>query len=103
MNKANNILEQIKFALNLWIKDLRLVLIKFQKPSRWTNNLYKNGYRKNKLNRNFSQPEPNLVWVSDFTHINIATISHYICVIIDLFSRKVLAYGITEKVQTQNS
>jgi len=72
-----------------------------QKPSRWTNNLYKNGYRKNKLNRNFSQPDPNLVWVSDFTHINIGTISHFICVIIDLFSRKVLAYGITESADTK--
>ena len=66
-----------------------------QKPSRWTNNLYKNQYHKNKLNRNFTQPEPNLVWVSDITYVKIDTINHYICVIIDLFSRKVISYNIS--------
>ena len=45
-------------------------------------------YYRNKLNRNFSQKEPNKVWVSDFTEIKILGAKFTLCVILDLFSRK---------------
>ena len=71
-----------------------------KKPCRRANNLYKRNYRKNILQRQFDQPAPNLVWVSDFTYVKIAGINHYICVIIDLFSRKVVSYRISDKIDT---
>lgn len=51
-------------------------------------------YRRNKLKQQFQQTAPNLVWVSDVTYIRVAKDFYSICVIIDLFSRKVLAYEI---------
>lgn len=71
-----------------------------KKPYRRANNLYKRNYRKNILQRQFDQPEPNLVWVSDFTYVKIGGVNHYICVIIDLFSRKVISYRISDKMNT---
>ena len=46
----------------------------------------------NILNRNFNIDAPNLVWVSDITYIKVNSNFFYICVIIDLFSRKVISY-----------
>ena len=54
---------------------------------------------KNTLNRNFSVEEPNTVWVSDITYIKVNGINRYLCVIIDLFSRKIVGW----KVSTTNS
>lgn len=54
-------------------------------------------YYKNKLNRNFTQTEPNKVWVSDFTEIKLAGAKFSLCVILDLFSRKVIAYRLSPK------
>ena len=71
-----------------------------KKPYRRANNLYKRNYRKNILQRQFDQPQPNLVWVSDFTYVKIGGVNHYVCVIIDLFSRKVISYRISDKMDT---
>ncbi len=51
-------------------------------------------YRRNKLKQQFLQTAPNLVWVSDVTYVRVAKDFYAICVVIDLFSRKVLAYEI---------
>lgn len=53
-------------------------------------------YRRNKLKQRFLQTAPNLVWVSDVTYVRVAHNFYSICVIIDLFSRKVIAYKIAE-------
>lgn len=52
--------------------------------------------RKNKLKRQFNQTEPNKVWASDFTYICIDGVQYYLCVVLDLFSRKVLAYNLSD-------
>lgn len=52
----------------------------------------------NNLNQNFNQDKPNLVWVSDITYIKVVNRFYYLCVIIDLFSRKVIAYKISSKI-----
>jgi len=49
------------------------------------------------LKQQFSQHSPNLVWVSDFTYIKAGGRWYYLCVIIDLFSRKVIAWHISAK------
>lgn len=71
-----------------------------QKPSRWTSPSYQR-YRHNKLDRNFEQTEPNKVWVSDFTYIKMKDEKFfYICAIMDLFSRKIIAYHLSESIDT---
>ncbi|MDR0835314.1 MAG: IS3 family transposase [Tannerella sp.] len=55
----------------------------------------------NVLQRNFHATDPNRVWVSDITYFKLKDKFYYICVIIDLFSRKVVAHKISQKNCTQ--
>lgn len=56
---------------------------------------------KNVLQRKFNVEEPNIAWVSDCTQVNILKKKYYICVILDLYSRKIIAYKISAKASTQ--
>ena len=51
---------------------------------------------KNLLKQNFNQTVPNRVWVSDITEIKINYKPVYLCVILDLFSRKVISYELSK-------
>lgn len=53
-----------------------------------------NKYLINKLQSNFTREHPNEVWVSDITELYVLGITFYLCVIIDLFSRKVIAHRV---------
>lgn len=57
-------------------------------------------YYPNRLKRNFSQLKPNLVWVGDITYVKVKNIFYYICVIMDLFSRKVLSFKISKNIDS---
>lgn len=58
-------------------------------------------YRKrNLLNRNFTASKPNQIWVSDITYFKVKGYGLYLCVILDLLSRKVIAYNISRKAST---
>ena len=59
--------------------------------------LYKAQQRKKQdlLNREFRVDHPNHIWVSDITYFKIKGSWLYLCVIIDLFSRKVIAHRIS--------
>ena len=50
---------------------------------------------KNHLEQKFYPDEPNSVWASDTTYIRVGNKWYYLCVIIDLFSRKVIAWKIS--------
>lgn len=56
---------------------------------------------KNILHQQFDQREPNLVWVCDFTYIRAGGRFYYLCAILDLFSRKVIAYKLSNKIDAQ--
>ena len=60
-----------------------------------------NSYKRkaNILQRQFHAEAPNCVWVSDVTCIKLKERYYYLCAIIDLYSRKVIAH----KVSTRNS
>ena len=58
------------------------------------------GY-KNLLDQKFNPEKPNLVWVSDITYVKVAGRFAYVCVVIDLFSRKVIAYKTSLKIDTR--
>ena len=57
--------------------------------------------KENILNQQFTVTRPNEVWVSDVTYYTYNRIRYYICVIIDLFARKVVAWKISKKNSTQ--
>ncbi len=47
------------------------------------------------LHREFTQKQPNVFWVGDITQIKTGRLNFYLCVIIDLFSRKVIAHRLS--------
>ncbi len=57
--------------------------------------------KRNILKQQFNADAPNKVWVSDVTVFSYGDYYYYICAIIDLFSRKVVAYGISKHNSTQ--
>ena len=62
---------------------------------------WKKGQNRNLLQRQFQTERPNQVWVSDITVFKFHDKYYYLCVIIDLFSRKVISYRISHKSSTQ--
>ena len=55
---------------------------------------------KNYLHQKFSQDAPNLVWVSDITYLKAGGKWYYLCVVIDLFSRKVISWHLSARADT---
>lgn len=75
------------------MKEMELVCISTMKGTRY-NFTSKGIYRHNRLKQDFHQEHPNKVWVSDITMLYVNYERYYLCVIIDLFSRKVIAHQI---------
>ena len=65
--------------------------------------LYKKDQRqlKNTLNQQFDTSRPDEVWVSDVTCFRTNGKNHYVCVVLDLFSRMVISYGVSRRNSTQ--
>lgn len=57
--------------------------------------------KKNILQQQFSASKPNEIWVSDVTCFKLNNRYYYVCVILDLFSRKVISYKVSKKNSTQ--
>jgi len=56
-----------------------------------------NGECTNHLHQEFNQKAPDMVWASDFTYIKVSGKWYYLCIVMDLFSRKVIAWNISSK------
>lgn len=56
---------------------------------------------KNILNQRFNPIAPNLVWVSDVTEVKINSKPVYLCIIMDLFARKVISHVVSRKNNTR--
>lgn len=52
------------------------------------------------LNRDFSPPAPNRVWTSDITYIWTQSGWSYLAVVLDLYSRKVIGWSVSDKPDT---
>ena len=61
--------------------------------------LYK--YYPNKLKRCFLTDMPNKIWVSDITYAKVGDGIMYLCIILDLYSRKVVGYGISDNLESE--
>ncbi len=57
--------------------------------------------KENVLKQNFTASKPNEVWVSDVTYFTYNQRTLFICVIIDLYSRKVVGCHVSKKNSTQ--
>ena len=56
--------------------------------------------KKNLLKQDFSAERPNQVWVGDFTYFRVKGIWMYFCIIIDLFSRKIVGWRVSRNAST---
>lgn len=56
--------------------------------------------KRNRLQRQFRSDEPNRIWVSDVTCFKVNGKYLYVCAILDIFSRKVIAYRVSSKNST---
>ncbi|MCD4676312.1 MAG: IS3 family transposase [Desulfobacula sp.] len=52
------------------------------------------------VKRNFNPPKPNQTWVSDLTYIRTKSGWLYLCIILDLFSRKVVGWSMDKQMKT---
>lgn len=64
-----------------------------------TDSNHNNKVSENILNREFEAKNPNEKWVSDITYIKIGNTWAYLCVIIDLFNREVIAWNIADNME----
>ena len=78
------------------MKEMDLVCKQTRLRCTWATRMCK--FRRNRLKQNFTQDTPNTYWVSDITYVPIQNHDNLygICVIIDLFSRKVLSFSVSE-------
>lgn len=53
--------------------------------------------RENIVKRKFTTDQPNKIWGSDFTYFEVQGKRIYLCVVIDLYSRRVVSYHISRK------
>ena len=78
------------------MKNLQLPRMSTVKPHRRGNHS-DNGDYTNHLHQEFNQKAPNIVWTSDFTYIKVNGKWYYLCIVMDLFSRKVISWHISGK------
>lgn len=80
------------------MRDMGLVSIRVDAKS-----IYDKEHRvcKNHVKQQFNPTRPNEIWVSDVTYFRFNNKNFYICVIIDLYARRVIAYRVGMKNSTQ--
>ena len=56
--------------------------------------------KQNLLKREFSVDHPNQIWVSDITYFKVKNYWVYLCVILDLYSRTIIAWRVSRHMST---
>lgn len=56
--------------------------------------------KKNLVERDFSAAHPNQIWVSDITYFKVKNYWVYLCIILDLYSRKIVGYRVSRNQST---
>ena len=56
--------------------------------------------KQNLLERQFTAERPNQIWVSDITHFKVNGYWLYFCMILDLFSRKIVGWRVSRNAST---
>ena len=56
--------------------------------------------KQNLLKREFAAGHPNQIWVSDITYFKIKSYWVYLCIILDLYSRKIVGWRVSRNMST---
>lgn len=87
--------------VNKLMKEQNLVAKAKRKFKRTTYSEHNYPVSANLLDRNFSINEPNKVWSSDLTYIKTSSGWLYLCIVMDLFSRKIIGWAMGENMKTE--
>ena len=82
------------------MKEMELVC-KQERLRYWQTTSRKYKYYAKRLKKENATPAPNMVWVSDITYIRVKDDFCYVCIVIDLFARRVLAHSVSKTMGTQ--
>lgn len=82
------------------MREMGLISVAPSAKAEWKKNIAL-GKRINHLKQEFHADVPNAVWVSDVTVLRFKDKYYYLCVIIDLFSRKIIAHKVSRRNSTQ--
>ncbi len=56
--------------------------------------------KQNLLKREFSAEHPNQIWVSDITYFKVKSYWVYLCIILDVYSRKIIGWRVSKHMST---
>ena len=56
--------------------------------------------KRNLLERGFTAERPNQIWVSDITYFRVNNYSVYLCIILDLYARRIVGYRVSRNAST---
>ena len=83
------------------MKTMNLPKMSTFKPPKQKSHSYAEGEScKNLLQQQFKPEKPNMAWVCDFTYIRAGGRFYYLCAIMDLFSRKIIAFRLSARINT---
>lgn len=82
------------------LKSMNLPQMSTKKPFKPAKAEESEGTCVNHLSQKFNPSLPNTVWVSDFTYIKAGGRYYYLCAIMDLFSRKIIAYNLSARMDS---
>lgn len=58
------------------------------------------GICRNLLQQQFKPEKPNMAWVCDFTYLRAGGRFYYLCAVMDLFSRRIIAFRLSARINT---
>lgn len=70
---------------------------------RTTDSSHREPVAPNLLKRDFTAPKPDRVWVADTTYLPVLGGFLFLCVILDLFSRKIVGWSLSERLDAELS
>ena len=98
--KSNNIICGINKAAKI-MRENNLQAKAKKKYKATTDSNHNNQVYENILDRKFSADKPNQAWVSDITFVPTREGWLYLCIILDLYSRKIIGYSTSNRIDTQ--
>ncbi len=100
---ANKILQKLRSngvntslsKVSSLVKELNIKSKRRNCPIKAENTSPEHFYYRNKLKQKFNQEKPNAFWAGDVTCVNIKKNKVYLCVVMDLFARKIIAHSLS--------